>query len=601
MIFILMGWKQRLGLTMLLGCTALIPAVSVNAATTYSRSKAKTVATKPYYAKAKKGSTYKLSGKAKKTKLKANHALKNYMSTTWMRSKTMTLTHKGKKTTYYYVKNAKNGATGWVASSYLKAGKNFQGTTAKKSSGRYQRAKAGKLYQFTASNTYVKFASGQNLSATAVYTRTKTRNVYKKGIKYQYDYVTSGQTHGWVWHNYLKTAKKIVAKPTTVAKVDGHTTENATVDGVTYYSTSGNVLDPYSASDFKTVDVDSQYQMGTIDYAKTALYVNNNSFEKTSDTLGVLRHTDDSYSNYSLKTAMYLPIDFKNTATNGFTRKSVLGDPQSATFSKDDQYLYVMYVDSTETTGANQTGWVIRYDWNKLTALGASNSGTMDMIRRATNRDYYGKGTKKQKALDKKVLACIKVGPKFKSGHAQSLALNPKTNELWFVKAYKEKAEATVQRLNATTLTPDASVNFTLKSTVCMGSTLAFDNDGNAYFWTETRSPWKTAPVDSLKFYKGTLSTSEVHFKLIMQGLTHSPGAVVQSSSFNPNNGRFYMVSDESIFSVPVDKIGDLTTADVSATNFDGKREFEGLIFKHTSDTGYVLANKGPELMEMMK
>ncbi|POD89154.1 hypothetical protein S101258_00137 [Lactiplantibacillus plantarum subsp. plantarum] len=100
----------------------------------------------------------------------------------------------------------------------------------------------------------------------------------------------------------------------------------------------------------------------------------------------------------------------------------ILGNPQSAAFSKDDHYLYVMYNDNQQASDENQTGWVIRYDWTKLNQLLNASGSSLSMIRRATNRYYRGTTT----ALDRQVLACMKVGPQFKAGHVQSLALNPK-------------------------------------------------------------------------------------------------------------------------------------------------------------------------------
>lgn len=194
----------------------------------------------------------------------------------------------------------------------------------------------------------------------------------------------------------------------------------------------------------------------------------------------------------------------------------------------------------------------------------------------------------------------MKVGPKFQSGHAQSLALNPKTNELWFVKSYKEKARATVERLSMTTLKPNAKVSFTLKANTHMGSVLTFDKAGHAYFWTQTKSAWPTAPLNSVKFYQGTLSKKRVHFKLILQGLRRAPGQVLQSMSYNSQNGRLYLVSDESIFSVPTSKLGKLKTSDVGCSNFKGQREFEALVWKHRSNTGYLLTNKGPEMLRLI-
>ncbi|CAM3311644.1 hypothetical protein LAPL110952_13400 [Lactiplantibacillus plajomi] len=125
-----------------------------------------------------------------------------------------------------------------------------------------------------------------------------------------------------------------------------------------------------------------------------------------------------------------------------------------------------------------------------------------------------------------------------------------------------------------------------------------FDNAGYAYYWTKTVSPWKTAPRDSAKIYRGILSTKQVHFELVMQGLRYAPGSVVQSMAYNAQNKRLYLVASGSIFSVPTNKLGHLKPGDVGLSNFNGHREFEGLTFSHRDGHGFVLTNRGPELMQ---
>ena len=549
------------------------------------RTKATKVSHKAYYSLSKTGKTYKLSGTLKKPVLKSNHALKNYTKTTWTRSKQMFVTKKGKKTRYYYVKAAKNKAAGWVKASQLKAGKNGQATTAKKTAAKayYKNAKSGKVYQLTGKNSYVAFKQGVKLVADQKYTRTQKRTVYKKNKKTTYYYVKAGQTKGWVWNGYLTTKAPVVPEPT----VSGLTTLGETVDGITSYNVAGNTIDPYKSEDFSTVDVPSDYALARYKYQYSPTYKAKKTLQTKSETLSVVRHTGAD-SDYALKSTMYLPLDGQST-------KGINSNPQSATFSKDDHYLYVMYVDKSGKGDDAQMGWVIRYDWQKLTALGTRKNGQMQLIRKAAVNQYHNKATSKDKAI----LKCIKVGPTFNTGHAQSLALNPRTNELWFVKKHQADDQSTVERLNPETLKPDAAVNFTLKSGMHMGSVLAFDNDGNAYYWTHTLSAWPTAPLNSAKIYKGQISTDRVHFNLVMQGLSRVPGEVVQSMSYNGANNRLYLVSNGSIFSVPVDKLGQLDASDVSATNFTGDREFEGMMFMHQSNQGFVLTNRGPAILQM--
>ena len=356
---------------------------------------------------------------------------------------------------------------------------------------------------------------------------------------------------------------------------------------MTTYHTTGDVIAPYLSKNFSTVKVPNAYFVKNYAYQYSANYHADQTLQPKSETLGVVRHMGAN-SNYDLRSTMYLPLDSAN-------EKGRNSNPQSATFSKDDHYLYVMYVDKSGTDADTQKGWVIRYDWQKLTALGTRKNGQMELIRQAAVDQYHDRVT----SQDRAILNCIKVGPTFNSGHAQSLTLNPKTNELWFIKDHKSGVKATVERLNASTLKPDAAVNFTLKSTLSMGGVLTFDNAGNAYFWTHTVAAWPTAPVNSAKIYKGQISTKRVRFSLVMQGLSKGPGEIVQSMGYNQANKRLYLVSNGSIFSVPTSKLGHLKSSEVSATNFTGKREFEGIAFMHHSNSGYVLLNRGPALYQM--
>ncbi|WP_318766349.1 hypothetical protein [Lactiplantibacillus carotarum] len=580
----MMRWKKELIVALGLLTTVTITgmnSVTAHAANTYHRGKTTTIKAKAYYSTSKTGKTYRLSGSAKRTKRTASHALKSALKTTWIASKQTTLTRSGKTATYYYVKNAKTKASGWVLRSQLKAGKNYQSSAVKTTTATaYQQKSAhvGKLYPISGSNQAIKFGKGTALKSAVTYTKTKQRTIYKAGKGTQYAYVTAGKTHGWVASTYLKRKSNV-----------GQTVKGSTTNGVTSYTAKGNVLAGYLSRDYSTVAL-GDYTMGKVNYAYDSDYQKMTTFQTAMHTLPLSKSTGDAASRYHFKTAIYLPIDYK-----GFNRKAILGNPQSAAFSKDDRYLYVMYVDNQQASDANQSGWVIRYDWTALTKLVNAKGSTMDMVRRATN--HYYKGT--QTATDKKVLKCMKVGPEFKSGHAQSLALNPKNNQLWFVKSYKSQT-AVVERLSTSTLKPNAAVSFTMNATVHMGSTLTFDSAGHAYFWTQTQSAWPTAPLNSVKLYQGTISTSKVRFKLIMQGLRKVPGQTLQSISYNTQNNRLYLVSDESIFSVPVNKLGHLATSDVGCSNFSGRREFEALVWKHQSNAGYLLTNKGPELMQLV-
>ncbi|GAB5051718.1 hypothetical protein [Pediococcus ethanolidurans] len=270
------------------------------------------------------------------------------------------------------------------------------------------------------------------------------------------------------------------------------------------------------------------------------------------------------------------------------------GNPQSfAMTSADTAYVFC-------TSGSY--GWITKYNLKALRALGATKSGKMDMIRRATfyNANSKSYPTQNQNATYKKVLKAIKVGPKFKNfGHGQSLAYNPKdSSHLWFVgtglaSGNHVSTKANVQRVKISTLKPDKKINFRFKSKsgyIAGGLNLAFDKSGNAYLDSKTGSR-------SLKLFKGKIYTKSVKFSLVMQGIKYAPGPRTQSLAYNKKRNRIYMIADDSVISVPFSKLGKLKKSDVQATQFSAKREFEGMQF--TSDgSSYLLTNKGAEIMK---
>lgn len=195
-----------------------VVATSAQASTTISRSKITQIRAKTTYS-ISKGKTYKLVGSPKRFKLKANHQLKNYRGSTWTATKKTTINKQGKKSLYYYVKNAKNGAAGWVWHGYLKAGRDGQMNAAKAiKTTNMVRVKNGKLYQLKGNAKYVKFVQGKALSKTVTYRVTKQRKIYKQGKASLYYYVTgSNGAKGWTWHGYL--GNKVSKNKATTSKV----------------------------------------------------------------------------------------------------------------------------------------------------------------------------------------------------------------------------------------------------------------------------------------------------------------------------------------------------------------------------------------------
>lgn len=327
-----------------------------------------------------------------------------------------------------------------------------------------------------------------------------------------------------------------------------------------------------------------RYTKPHIHFKPTTAYLKTQGIQNKPSTI---KSASGYLDHYGFKTSLYLP-----QALNGRN----LSVPQSAAFSADNRYLYVMYVNGKQPTNHYQDGWAVRYDWTKLMALGANQSGKMGMLRMAAADQVQGKLTK----LDRKVLACIKVGPVFNSGHAQSLALNPKTNQFWFVKSYDQETPNEMVELNPKTLLPAATVTYHSDG-ANLGAVLTFDNQGNAYYWTHAKVATKKAPLGAVRIYRGQVSTKGIKYHLISQGLATDPGFYVQSMGYDGANGRLYLVSDESITSLPLADLGHLKTSEVGENNFNAHREFEGLFFMHHSSNGFLLTNKGSEVMQLVQ
>jgi len=120
---------------------------------------------------------------------------------------------------------------------------------------------------------------------------------------------------------------------------------------------------------------------------------------------------------------------------------------------------------------------------------------------------------------------------------------------------------------------------------------LTFDKAGRAYFWSRPSA-------HQVNIYQGKISTHHVKFRLTHQVLRRSPGPRVQSMAYNPHNNRLYLVSDDSVASLPVHSLrghGHLTKASVHWTGFSPRREFEALNFTKTG-RAYLMSNHQPEI-----
>ncbi|MGY5340268.1 hypothetical protein [Levilactobacillus spicheri] len=321
------------------------------------------------------------------------------------------------------------------------------------------------------------------------------------------------------------------------------TSANAAVKTSTQH---GNALRPYNVAKYTTVN-------------NRNMSVKRTAFTGTGSTVSRTKG-----KRVTFKTDLLLPSHYNSRLWT---------NPQSLVMTPSGNTLYVL------TTNHQDQGFITRYNLAGLKRLGIT-AQTAPRLASATSGD---------RAIAKNV----QVGPMFACGHGQSLARNPKNGQLWFVGA--TAIHSNVQRVSPQTLKPVKRINFTLKSTVPMGENLIFDKRGHAYFYTYSNGGW--APKGCVKLYQGTLTNQSVKFHLIMQGLRHNPGTKSQSLTYNAKRNRLYFVSDSSIASIPVSKLGHLKASDVEATNFNGHREFEGLQFTRNG-TGYLLTNRPAQVMK---
>ena len=315
------------------------------------------------------------------------------------------------------------------------------------------------------------------------------------------------------------------------------------------YTQHGNALAAYKVAKYRTVN-------------NRNLFVKRYAFSGTGTTLNNIRGKKVNF-----KTNILLPDQ------TGWQ------NPQSLVMTPSGNTMYVL------STHHNDRGFIAKYNLKALHKLGATQSQLAQAFKDQARHTLTAK--------DQQIIKYVKVGPDFACGHGQALARNPRNGQLWFVG--KTAVHSNVQRVSTKTLKPITRINFMLKNTVPMGQNLAFDKKGRAYFYTYSNGGW--APKGTVKLYQGKIYKKSVKFHLVMQGLRHNPGTKNQSLAYNAKRNRLYFISDGSISSVPVNKLGHLKAKNVEATNLNGNREFEGLQFTKNG-AGYLLTNRPAQVMK---
>ncbi|CAM3038686.1 hypothetical protein [Lactiplantibacillus plajomi] len=214
-------------------CSVLVVTVQPAAAKkTYTRTPTTKVSRKTYYSTSTTAYTYKANGNYKRWTFNRNHALKNYRNTIWTRSSKTYIRKNGKNVLYYYVRNSKNGASGWVWSGYLKPIKTYHRTPTTKVSAKtyYSTSTTAHTYKANRNYNYWTFKRNHDLKnyRNTIWTRSSKTYINKNGKNVLYYYVHNSKNgaSGWVWSGYLKPIKTYHRTPTTK------------VSAKKYYSTS---------------------------------------------------------------------------------------------------------------------------------------------------------------------------------------------------------------------------------------------------------------------------------------------------------------------------------------------------------------------------
>lgn len=276
----------------------------------------------------------------------------------------------------------------------------------------------------------------------------------------------------------------------------------------------------------------------------------------------------------TLKTATYLP------ASHAYE----WGNPQSMAYSKRDKYLFVLYKPIVKESN---TGWLVRYNLRGLKKVLKKKPGNYMF------KVYAGSHhTKKYK----KIAKYIKVSKKMQLGHGQAMALNPKTGALWVNCDLKKhgkyiKKHTKLLKISPKTLKVVGRTKFKVTTKIPLAHNLAFDRRGKAYFSTINKKD------NTAKIYQGSIAVKKSSKWQQVQIIKHRAGTHAQAISYNRKKQQLMLVSDASIQSFPIKRLGRLRPSDIRETTFKSKREFETIEFDKKG-YAYMLSNRQPEIFK---
>lgn len=187
----------------------------------------------------------------------------------------------------------------------------------------------------------------------------------------------------------------------------------------------------------------------------------------------------------------------------------------------------------------------------------------------------------------------LTISPVTNIGHGQTLSYNPSNNHVYLAQDDKlgvvgDDFYNQVTEMDAENMNPVHVYRFKLnnKGHYYAIHTLTFDNDGNAYFGVRG-GPKKMKGAYTL--FHGTMNESGIQFTPV-KGLIKWPGSFNQGVTYNRNNNRLYLLSNDMIISIPVDEVknDNIQPQDVHYTTFGTNREFESLSFD-SNGYGYLV------------
>lgn len=240
--------KMVVGAALVASFGMIIEPVNAVAKTkTYTRTKTTAVAKQTYYTTNATAHTYKANGNYSKWRFKANHDLKNYRNTIWTTTQKTYININGRKVLYYWVRNNKNNASGWIYSGYLKPITTYQRTktTAIKATAFTTSNTTASTYRANGDLNYWTFKANHALKNYKGVTWTATQKTYitKHGKQYLYYWVhtSKNSASGWVYSGYLKSKSSSISI-STVNYADPSVAALSWDIQVTYYTPKPEII-----------------------------------------------------------------------------------------------------------------------------------------------------------------------------------------------------------------------------------------------------------------------------------------------------------------------------------------------------------------------